>query len=440
MFNNIPHMYVLFWFRKKPSETNSENPSGFIQVRISYEGKRAELGSTHIECLSSQWDREKQAMAGSSVWARDQNEKLRQIRRKIDDAFRRLELENADINVDLIKERCLNGDVVVQIVKVEVNGKVTEKRLTRRKVYCFADLHGFYLEYQQRLVDRKKIKSSTVRRKKNHLVNIQDFLATIHKDKSPATGLTDTDMENLTDHFMHEKGFKYSYVEKHLRYVVEVMSWSASKGLIRFNPLEKFRISRGCDVPDTTHLPVAELKRLIDFDFNTLVRQKKLTQKKADALARERDAFVFNCFTGMHHVDYRAKKFTIEEKTGEYWLNGAREKTGGGFTIKLLEPAVAIFKKYGSELAELPAIANGGRNDYLHLIAAHCKLSIDLTTKIARKTFADMALNELMLDANDVAALLGLNSTRQLRHYARPRRSRLRQLLSSWDEISSKQA
>ena len=440
MFNNIPHMYVLFWFRKKPSETKSKNPSGFLQVRISYQGKRAELGSTHVECLRNQWDPEKQALAGSSVWARDQNEKLRNIRRKIDDVFHRLQLENADINVDLIKERCLNGDVVIQIVKVEINGKIVEKRMSKRKVFCFADLHDFYLEHQQRLVERKKIKGSTVRRKKNHLANIQSFLTTIQKNKVPATGITDDDMEQMTDHFMHEKGYKYSYIEKHLRYVLEVMCWSASKGLIRYNPLEKFRISRGSDVPDTTHLSIEELERLIAFDFSALVRQKKLTQKRAGALTRERDAFVFNCFTGMHHVDYHAKNFTIEEKKGEYWLNGAREKTGGCFTLKLLEPAVEIFKKYGSQLENLPVIAMSGRNDYLHLIAAYCKLSVDLTTKIARKTFADMALNELLLDANDVAALLGLGSTKQLKHYARPRRSRLRQLMSSWQQITSKQA
>ncbi len=430
-------MHVLIWFRRKESEASRPNPSGFLQVRISYAGKRCGLGSTHIRCLDSQWDRDKQAIAGSSAWAREQNEKIRLIKHKIQQVYHRLLLEGADINAGLIKERCLQGHVVIQLVQVEENGKTITKRVTRRKVYTFADLHDFYVIHQQRLVDREQISSKTLRRKKNYLNNIQAFLATCQKANSPATSLTDLAMENLTDYLLHEKKFKYSHVEKHLRYIKEVMSWSVTQQHIRHNPIDKFRIAPVNEAPDTTHLSTADLNRLILFDFNELVQKNKLKKQMADALAKERDAFVFNCFTGMHHVDYKEKNFVVDENGKEFWLTGVREKTGGVFNLPLLSPAIDIFKKYGKDLNGLPAISLTHRNKHLHLIAAHCELAVDLTTKIARKTFADMTLNVMMLDAHDVAAMLGLNSTRQLQHYVRPRRTRLRKIFKSWDDIAS---
>lgn len=437
---NISHMYVLFWFRKKAGETSSDNPKGFIQVRISYDGQRSELGSTHIECLKKQWDRERQGMAGNSVWAKEQNDKLKAVRRRVDEVYRRLELEGAEINAHLIKERCLNGSAVVEVVKVNVNGRMVEKRVTKRKIFSFWELHEYFLEHTRRKVTRMKLNPRTAQKKINYANHIHEYLKKVHKSAVPATNLSDQDAENLLDYLLLEKKYQYSHVEKHLKYLKEVMKWSFSKALIRINPVAAFNIPPVTDMPDTTHLSLSELQQLISFDFEDLVRQKKIKAQTAAALDRERDAFVFNCFTGMHHVDYISKKYTIEQSGSEFWLNGTRQKTKIPFTIKLLEPAVAVFKKYGSHLEGLPAKSNTGRNDHLHLIAAYCKLSVDLTTKIARKTFADMALNELMIDANDVAALLGLNSTRQLRHYARPRRSRLRQLLSSWDQITSRLA
>lgn len=104
--------------------------------------------------------------------------------------------------------------------------------------------------------------------------------------------------------------------------------------------------------------------------------------------------------------------------------------------MKLLEPAVAIFQRYGSDLANLPVKSNQKRNDTLKFIALYVELPYNLSTKIARKTFADLALNEMLIAADDVATMLGLTSTKRLKHYVRPRRQRLSKLLVSWQQLS----
>lgn len=48
-----------------------------------------------------------------------------------------------------------------------------------------------------------------------------------------------------------------------------------------------------------------------------------------------------------------------------------------------------------------------------------CQIPKNLTTKAARKTFADLAINEEELDLDTVARMMGLSSTQYIRRYAR---------------------
>lgn len=63
-----------------------------------------------------------------------------------------------------------------------------------------------------------------------------------------------------------------------------------------------------------------------------------------------------------------------------------------------------------------------------------------LSTKIARKTFANMALNVMLLDEGDVAACLGLTTTRSLKHYAKIKEQRLAKRMTSWDDVRERDA
>ncbi|WP_071502646.1 hypothetical protein [Arsenicibacter rosenii] len=421
-------MSLLFWYRKK-----KDGKSGTIQARVTYKGEREEIGSTHITCTPEQWDRTAQHITGSSVWAKEQNMRLKRISDRIWDIERSLHDEGLDITAALIKSRCMDHDVIREQVQIQVKGKTITKTVTRRLVFTFSDLADLHLEAQRARVARGKLSQATVDIQENYVKNITDWLKSIKKDQLPASSITEKQADTLMDFLLEGRVFKYSHVEKHLKHLRAVLKWAAndSRKYIKRNPLAGYVIEADDEDPDTTHLTHEQLQRLIDFDFFAL----GLPEKSAIALDRERDSFVFNCFTGMHHADYTSKKYTIEEEKGEYWLQGRRGKTKKPFFVKLLEPAVAIYKKYGSDLTKLPSKSNQRRNDHLKIIAAHVGLPPGLSTKISRKTFADMALNELMVPIEDVAQLLGLTTTKRLRHYVRPRRNRIRNLLTSWHDI-----
>ncbi len=91
-----------------------------------------------------------------------------------------------------------------------------------------------------------------------------------------------------------------------------------------------------------------------------------------------------------------------------------------------------IIRQYDNDLMKLPTKSNQKRNAALKLVAMYVGIPLVLTTKVARKTFCDLALNEMMMTQEDVAACLGLTSTRFLRNYGRTREKRL---MKSWESL-----
>ncbi|MBD2705705.1 hypothetical protein IC229_34170 [Spirosoma sp. BT702] len=107
---HINRMCVLFWFRKSlpttskinPKSKIQDDPEGFIQMRITYNADREELGSTHIECRKSQWDQTNQCFKGKSIWALEQNKKLSNFKQRIEKLTEELERDNDELTVFLV--------------------------------------------------------------------------------------------------------------------------------------------------------------------------------------------------------------------------------------------------------------------------------------------------------------------------------------------------
>jgi hypothetical protein len=429
-------MCVLFWFRKsvtphslpKPNSNQKDDPTGFIQMRVTYNAERDELGSTHIDCRKSQWDQVNQCFKGKSIWALEQNKKISHFKQRIEKLTDELEKTNDEVTASLIKHTFCSKS------RHRAGQGVAS---ARRAILNLIDVCSYHYQQQEKRHKLGKITKSTLEIQANYSANITDYLTKTKQEKLPATSLNQDFMDELAMYLADVENFGSTHIEKHLKFVKQAMKWAHERQMIHQNPLASYRVETSEEEPDTTHLSIEELQRLIEFDFLAMATAGQIHPLAAESMDRERDAFVFNCFTGMHHCDYTSKLFRIEkDNKGDYWLMGQRQKTKKEFFLKLLEPSVAVLKKYGERLEELPVKSNQKRNDSLKLIAAYVNLPLRLSTKIARKTFADLALNEMLIPADDVATMLGLTSTARLKHYARPRRNRLAKLLSSWEQLS----
>ena len=418
---NIPQMYILFWFRKSEAKKEvmlrnrpAHDTLGSICCRITFDGQSVEVGNVHIECRKSVWDAENQRIIGTDTNTKRQNRTLMELRLKLDRVYEMLMIE-------------YSGEVKAAMVKDFFTGK----RVFR---YTFEQLIREYFVDRRLVMAVGQITESTLDVQLNYSRNFEAFL-----EKSKYKGLSpqsfEEDKMDEFQLFLIIDKMGPAHTRKHLFWVKALFKHSLKKKRLKSNPVIDYEIGADGVIPDTSHLTVDQLKRLAEFDFDALVRQGYIQQATADKCDRERDAFVFNCFTGMHHCDYTDKAFRIEHYQDAVFLKGYRRKTKKEFMVKLLEPALQVLNKYEGKIENLPSKSNQKRNDALKQMAILVNIPLLLSTKIARKTFADIALNELMMDTSDVQACLGLTSGRYLAHYVKLREKRLMKKMSSWNDV-----
>lgn len=129
-----------------------------------------------------------------------------------------------------------------------------------------------------------------------------------------------------------------------------------------------------------------------------------------------RDLFVFQAYTGFAFGDMVA--FNIRdyhEEDGVWVHNGERIKTGVPFVSELLPPVVAVLKRYNMQL---PVINNNHYNVLLKAMGEMLGLTKNLTSHMARHTFATMMLKHGAKIEN-VSAMLGHTNVKQTQRYAK---------------------
>ena len=105
----------------------------------------------------------------------------------------------------------------------------------------------------------------------------------------------------------------------------------------------------------------------------------------------------------------------IYEIEGVKVFRDARSKTGVGFFSVFLPDAQRIFEKYEKNL---PKLSNQKYNDYLKLIATACGIKKNLTSHVARHTYATYLLNK-DIPIETVSKAIGHSSIKQTQHYAK---------------------
>lgn len=197
---------------------------------------------------------------------------------------------------------------------------------------------------------------------------------------------------NMGDKFMlwsqKECGHKRNYANKMLQTIIQVLRWGVRREYLVKNPMELYSFKMA---------ETAEIKYLTVGEISTL-RAAVLPDK----LARVRDCFVFQCWTGLAYADLAALDVT---KDAEYRTDASgtlrrllrvrRQKStmhhGYECVIPLLPEAERILSQYEDEL---PVPSNQVYNRFLKEIAEACDLPADkMTSHVGRKTAGVLMLN-----------------------------------------------
>jgi site-specific recombinase XerD len=174
------------------------------------------------------------------------------------------------------------------------------------------------------------------------------------------------------------------------------------------------------------------------FSFNNVempyltVEEIKLVKDqeiKSERLSLVRDLFIFGCYTGLAYIDLKnLRRCHLEYNPVSqlYFIKKKREKTKQPFIIPLFNPAKNILDKrteaweyMSSDTTLLTVMSNQKYNLYLKEIAALCGIQKNLTTHLARHTFATTIALENGVSLESTSKMLGHAKISQTQKYAK---------------------
>lgn len=174
-------------------------------------------------------------------------------------------------------------------------------------------------------------------------------------------------------------------------------------GLCTYNPYSEFEYKKG-----KSKEPVF----LTEEDVSLIQKYNPPT----DSLKRIKDLFLLQCFTGMAYVDLMAFDKSKIKLMGEHEvLSSTRTKTDESYISLLLPEAKTIIEKYNYIL---PRITNEKYNDFLKILGPGAGIEKNLTTHVARHTYATYLLNR-NVPIESVSRAMGHSNIKQTQAYAR---------------------
>ena len=135
---------------------------------------------------------------------------------------------------------------------------------------------------------------------------------------------------------------------------------------------------------------------------------------------------VFYRFTGLAFTDVQhlTPEHILCDNKGEYWIRKPREKTTNMCNIPLLEIPLKLIDKYKHhpecerKNIVFPVPSNQRMNSYLKEIADLCGIKKNLSTHVARHSFACIALaNKVSMES--IAKMLGHSNIKTTKIYAK---------------------
>lgn len=150
------------------------------------------------------------------------------------------------------------------------------------------------------------------------------------------------------------------------------------KGILKSDPYMGLRFKRGESEPDR-YLLESELRVLEEAEMRN------------GSVARARDMFVFQCYTGLAYADLKAFDVSqVKYENGMAVYKGHRKKTDEAFCFVLVDKVKAIMEKYDGEL---PVTSVENYNANLKKVAADAGIDKPLSSHWGRRTAAVMFAN-----------------------------------------------
>ena len=214
-----------------------------------------------------------------------------------------------------------------------------------------------------------------------------------------------------------QKKCSHTTAQKHTERIVRLLSFAVEMQYIPYHPIVGLKKKH---VPKSrTCLDQSELETLERFQFDK------------NHLEEIRDTFLFSCYTGLSYGDILSlsQDDLITDINGNKAISKVREKTHRSrqieFFVPLLPPALDLLEKYKGHYqcriknVLLPVRCNASYNRMLKQICTLAGIDKNLTTHVARHTFATTVTQDNNISLEAISEMLGHTQIRTTQIYSK---------------------
>lgn len=378
----------LFYLKGKHFEKDVKVP---IYLRFTVNGRRSEL-SVSRKVDPEKWSARTGKMRGTNLEANELNSYLDSVRNKINKIHARLVDEGRPFNSSDIKNLYVGkGEKIKMLVQLfEEHNQQMEKLVGIE----------FALGTWKRYHTTKK--------------HVEEFLKTeYHKSDIPVRDVNLKFIKGFEYFLKVTKACNHNSALKYVNNFKKIIRMAVANDWISKDPFYNYKVQ--FKTVEREFLSKEELQALVEKEIDS------------DRLNVVRDMFVFCCYTGLSYIDVQKlnQDNIVRHIDGNLWIQAERTKTKSKLGIPLLPTAEAILEKYQDHPkvingeCVLPVLSNQKSNAYLKEIANLCRIKKNLTTHLARHTFATTVTLSNGVPIETVGKMLGHKNLRTTQHYAK---------------------
>jgi site-specific recombinase XerD len=401
---------ILFVLEKSEMTKDGKAP---IYARITANGTRKEI-SLGVKVFPGQWDQKAGIVTGSGSEVARINSTITKVKAKLQQIELLLSAQYEYVTAEMIKKAYKEG-------WENQSQKIKERTLCQVCNYKYSKFAV--------LVKAGERSENTLKRWRTTKRKIREFLHfKFKKWDVPLSVLKYAHAQDFLHFLLTKQGIDENTASKYLKNTKELLEIAKTQEWIVNNPWDGYKIKY--IQPERECLSMQEIVRLY---------QKPLIER----LDHVRNIFLFACFTGyaFQEVLSLTKDDIIIGIDGKRWVKIDRQKTGNPEYLPLLPIPAKIIDRYANDpycIANnklLPVKSYQNYNGYLKEVADICEIPIDLSTHIARHTFATTICLDNDVPIETVSRMLGHKNIRTTQIYARVSKKKIS---NNMDELERK--
>ena len=362
-----------------------------VYAKIKINGKKLEL-STNRQVNPKDWIIADEKVKANSNTNKDLNNHLEAFKTRIYQAYSTIIASNDNITAEALK-RVFYGDK-------------EEKQVN--EVIKIAMEHNKHFESMIGI----KYSNGSYKNYKTTLKYLIEFIPEFARKKDiPITLVNYKFCEAFFTFLTTKKDCHVNGANKQIQRIKKIVNFAIKSGYIDINPMAKYTIE--FTPVNKIALTLDEIKSISNLDL------------KRQILQDVQDVFLFQCFTGLSYADVKnlRKENIYKADNGNLWIKKERQKTNTAFSLPLLQPALLILEKHQYDrkidTPILHVYSNQKMNENLKLIQELAGINKNLTTHLARHTFATTITLSNGVPIETVSRMLGHTKLATTQIYAK---------------------